>query len=117
MSNPTDVIFTGTGGYVVAIDRRNGEILWKTKVGGSAFVTVIADDDTVFAQSKGKLLALHRASGRILWKNGLKDCGYGLGCLAFPGGLTSGPPPHAQAQEDQDVTTATTATPTTATTF
>ena len=102
MTNPTEIIFTGTGGRVTAINRLNGGVLWQTKVGGSSFVTVIADDTMVYAQSRGKLLALELISGKILWENGLAGCGYGLGCLAFPGGMHSWPAPMAWVQEESD---------------
>ncbi len=48
MSNHPNPIFTGIGGRVVAINRSNGEVIWKKHLGGSGFVTVIADATTVF---------------------------------------------------------------------
>jgi outer membrane protein assembly factor BamB len=102
MLNHPNLIFTGMGGRVVAINRLNGEVIWQTKLCGSGFVTVIADDTTVFAQTGGKLFALNLLSGDILWENGLSGCGYGLGCLAFAGGEHSWPAPMVQMQEEND---------------
>lgn len=93
----TDLLFSGTGGNVVCLNRHTGQEIWKTGVGGHGFVTILTDQSMIYAQCNGKLFALRYADGTILWQNDLPGCGYGIGSLAFAGGQQNGPPPLAAA--------------------
>ncbi len=51
-----DVIYLGVKGTALALNRANGEILWKTQLGGWDFVNLMLDDDVVLATTKGRSL-------------------------------------------------------------
>ena len=75
-------IFIGIQGAVLAIDRATGEVLWRTDVKGSDFVTVAVNEGDVFAASRGRLYRLDPATGDLLWVNELKGLGYGIVSIA-----------------------------------
>ena len=81
----TNQIYVGIKGYVLALDRTSGIILWKTSVAGSSFVTVVDDGPHVFALSHGEAYCLEASNGAILWHNPLKGFGLGIGSIAVPG--------------------------------
>jgi outer membrane protein assembly factor BamB len=88
--NHDEIVLLGLKHSVTAISKREGRTLWKTtlpgSLGGSDFVTVLADDMFVFAHTEGKLHCLDLANGEVLWSNGLPGYGYDLATLCFPGG-------------------------------
>jgi hypothetical protein len=75
-------IFIGIQGAVLAIDRATGEVLWRTDVKGSDFVTVAVNEGDVFAASRGRLYRLDPATGDLVWVNELKGLGYGIVSIA-----------------------------------
>jgi len=79
-SRPHHIII-GLGGHVAAIDPGSGAEIWRTKLKGSSFVTILQTDDHVYAGAGGELFCLDASSGSILWRNPLK--GLGLGVVAF----------------------------------
>jgi outer membrane protein assembly factor BamB len=93
----TDLLFSGTGGNVVCLNRHTGQEIWKTAIGGHGFVTLLTDQTMIYAQCAGKLSALRYSDGAILWQNDLPGCGFGIGALAFAGGQQNGPPPLVAA--------------------
>jgi len=71
-------LFIGIKGYAVCINKKGGDIVWKTKLKTSADVTnIFHEDDCIFAYSSGHLFCLSASDGQILWKNGLSGFGYG----------------------------------------
>ncbi len=104
------IVYIGLKAMVVALDRRTGTEIWRTKltvgVGrSSAFVTLYRDDDILFAGVGGELFALDPKSGMVLWHNPLKGFGYGISSIA--GDTTaagySGPPPSvAEIKRQRD---------------
>ena len=78
------LIFVGLNGYVVALHRDTGEIVWSNKDLHSGYVTLLLDGDRLIASSSGYLYGLDPQTGKILWHNPMK--GYGI---ATPTALVS----------------------------
>jgi outer membrane protein assembly factor BamB len=76
-------LIIGIGGHVVAIRQETGEELWRTKIKGSAYITVTQVGVRVFAGAGGELFCIDAASGALLWHNKLKGLGHGL--IGFAG--------------------------------
>ena len=76
-------LYIGVGGHVVAVDANSGEEVWRTKLKGAMFVTVIERDGRIFGGANGELFCLDADSGEIVWHNKLK--GLGLGLVSFSG--------------------------------
>ena len=85
MSADTDrkydhLLFAGTHGTVVAVDKETGRTVWQTALPNSKYVLVslLFEDDVLFCGAKGRLFALDPADGRILWTNEMPGLRYGL---------------------------------------
>lgn len=76
------IVFVGIKHSVVALDMRTGEEIWRTKLKGSDFVTVLWDGQGLVAANSGEVFALDPESGAVLWHNPLKGMGLGLVSLA-----------------------------------
>ena len=86
--NTSEVIFLGLNSRVIALNRRDGQILWSTPLGGilgDGYVSLNADDQQVYVYAKGQMYCLDVVSGRVLWNNELKGFGYGIGSICVPG--------------------------------
>ena len=75
------LVFVGLNGYVVALDRDTGEIVWTTSVGKGGYVSLLLDGDRLIASRNGYIDCFDPRDGRVLWQNPLK--GYGLGVAAL----------------------------------
>ena len=87
-----EVIVIGCNGYVLAINSKTGEELWRVKLragvlGGSrgADVSVLADGDKVYAGCSGRIYAIRINDGSILWQNELNGIGFNEVALAMQG--------------------------------
>ena len=76
------LIFVGIKSSVVALDVRTGEEVWRSKLKGSEFVTVLWDGESLVAANAGEVFALDAETGMVLWNNKLKGMGMGLVSLA-----------------------------------
>jgi outer membrane protein assembly factor BamB len=76
-----DHLFVGVKGSVAAFERTTGQEVWRTRLKGGDFVTLLIDTDAIFAHTKGWLYCLDPATGRIEWSNGLPGLGYGFATL------------------------------------
>jgi len=89
--NTLDSLFVGAKGHVVAFSKRDGALLWKTRlrggfrIAGDRFVTVLADDDRIYAHTFGALFCLDARTGEQLWSNELPGLGYDVAMLAVVG--------------------------------
>jgi hypothetical protein len=83
-----DLVYIGIAGTVLALDRRNGEEVWRTKLRGD-FVNVAMHGGDLFATAAGELYSLDPQSGKVLWKNQLRGLGHGLVTIAGPCGQTA----------------------------
>lgn len=77
-----ELLFVGIKNCVVAVDRRNGFEIWRAKLKGSSFVTVLWDGDGLFAASQGEVFRLDPGKGSVLWTNPMKGLGLGVVGLA-----------------------------------
>eukprot|EP01112_Ceratiomyxa_fruticulosa_P018052 TRINITY_DN5725_c0_g1_i1.p1 TRINITY_DN5725_c0_g1~~TRINITY_DN5725_c0_g1_i1.p1 ORF type:complete len:327 (+),score=68.98 TRINITY_DN5725_c0_g1_i1:307-1287(+) len=77
-----DMIFVGTNGYVVALDKRTGQRIWKTFLKHEAQVSIFPDGQRLLCGNNGYLFSLSVTDGSVVWKNGLKGSGFGNIALA-----------------------------------
>jgi outer membrane protein assembly factor BamB len=76
------LIFVGLNGYVAALHRDSGEIVWKNKELKGNLVTLLLDGDRLIVSSSGYIYCLNPQTGKILWHNPMK--GFGLAvCTAM----------------------------------
>ncbi|MGB8353032.1 MAG: PQQ-binding-like beta-propeller repeat protein [Chthoniobacteraceae bacterium] len=86
--NPNSVLFVGIKGKVTAINKRDGVILWTTKLSGGLgddFVTLTCDDTMLYAAARGEIHCLDITTGNVLWINRLKGYGIGVASLCLYG--------------------------------
>lgn len=77
------VLFIGIGGRVLALDRRTGAEIWRTKVKGATSTVILhRDGDQLYASASGELFCLDPATGTIRWHNKLKGLGLGIVAMA-----------------------------------
>ncbi len=69
------LIFIGLNGYVLALHRDSGEIIWSNDEMKSGYVTLLLDGDRLIVSTSGYIYCLEPGTGKILWHNPLK--GYG----------------------------------------
>ena len=82
---PVDqLIFIGLNGYVLALHRDTGEVVWSNSRVHSGYVTLLLDGDRLIASVSGYSYCLDAQTGKIHWHNPLK--GYGM---ATPTALVS----------------------------
>lgn len=71
-------LYIAIKGTVLALDRANGEELWRTRLKGWSFVNLILDGGYLFASTRGEVFCLDPRTGDILWNNGLSGLGFGI---------------------------------------
>jgi outer membrane protein assembly factor BamB len=71
------LVFVGLNGYVVALNRDTGEIVWSNDELKSGYVTILVDGDRLIVSTNGYIFCLDPLTGSILWNNPMK--GYGMG--------------------------------------
>lgn len=74
------LLFAGTYGNVVAIDKASGQTVWQTALPKAKYmlVAILFEDDMLFCAAKGRIFALDPADGSILWSNEMPGLRYGL---------------------------------------
>lgn len=88
------LLYVGIKHSVVALDIVTGIEIWRTKLKGSDFVTVMFDGQALVAANAGEVFALNPQTGEVLWHNTLKGMGLGVVSLASSRGSNgSGTPP------------------------
>lgn len=83
------LVYIGIKGHVLALDRRTGGMVWKTKLKGMGFVYVQRDGDLLLATTSGEIFALEPRLGGIVWHNPLK--GFGMGTTSVVGDFSVAP--------------------------
>jgi outer membrane protein assembly factor BamB len=71
------LIFVGLRGYVIALDRDTGELVWNNSELNSGYTTLLLDGDRLIVSINGYVYCLDPLTGRLVWSNPLR--GYGLG--------------------------------------
>jgi outer membrane protein assembly factor BamB len=74
-------VFIGFNGYVVALDRDTGEIVWSQNNMHRGYVTLLLDGDRLIASTNGYMYCLDPYTGKIIWHNPMT--GYGVGPAAM----------------------------------
>ena len=80
-SHRNDVLYVGMKGNVVALDKRTGQEVWRTKLGGYDLVNILVEEELIFAYAKGHVYCLS-FKGQVLWDNGMPGLGYSMALLA-----------------------------------
>lgn len=95
-------LFVGIHNSVVAIDTRNGNELWRSRLGGG-FVSILWDGAQLFASAKGQVFCLDPRDGAVLWNSPLKGLGMGIVTMAssrFAGADSQGTMAEVQHRAD-----------------
>lgn len=95
------IVFAGIKGHVVALDKATGSELWRTKVKGASFVSIILDEGRLYASAQGEVVCLDPATGSELWRNRMPKLGYGIASLVSDGAPGSGGAGAAQHEQQQ----------------
>ena len=80
--DPQVLVFVGINNVIVALDERTGVEVWRTKLAGADYVTVLWDGEALLAANRGEVWRLDPQTGAVAWHNGLKGLGLGLVSLA-----------------------------------
>lgn len=97
------LVFVGINGWVAALDRDSGEIVWKCNELKSGFTTLLLDGDRLIVSTNGYVYCLDPQTGRVVWNNPLRGLGTGIAHLVSYRGQSS-PVPHmgqVAAQQSQ----------------
>jgi outer membrane protein assembly factor BamB len=76
------LIFVGLRGYVLALDRDSGDVVWSNDNLKSGYTTLLLDGDRLIVSTNGYMYCLDPLTGDILWQNPLKGYGVGVTDLA-----------------------------------
>jgi outer membrane protein assembly factor BamB len=72
-----ELIFVGLNGYVAALHRETGELVWKSEKMHSGYVTLLLDGDRLIVSTNGYIYCVSPYTGKILWHNPMR--GFGMG--------------------------------------
>jgi outer membrane protein assembly factor BamB len=74
------LLFLGTHGHVLALDQRDGALVWKTSLPktGWAVVILFVEQGRLLCGTAGRAFALDPTDGSILWENELPKMGQGV---------------------------------------
>lgn len=75
------LIFIGLRGYVIALHRDTGEMVWVCSELNSGPITLLLDGDRLIASTNGYIYCLDPLTGRVLWNNPLRGYGNGIAHL------------------------------------
>ncbi|MDX2039990.1 MAG: PQQ-binding-like beta-propeller repeat protein [Acidobacteriota bacterium] len=81
-----NVIYLGIKGAVIALNRANGQEIWRTTLKGGDFVNIVLDGNHLYATTRGEIFCLDTKTGEPRWHNELKGLGLGLISIATPSG-------------------------------
>ena len=77
-----ELLFVGIKDVVIALRPADGVEVWRTKLKGGQFVTVLWDGEKLFAANNGEVFRLDPVSGTIIWENPMKGLRTGVVSLA-----------------------------------
>lgn len=77
-----ELLFVGIKDVVIALRPTDGQEVWRAKLKGSDFVTVLWDGENLFAANNGEIFRLDPVSGAIIWSNPMKGLRTGVVSLA-----------------------------------
>jgi hypothetical protein len=77
MRSVGQLVFVGLNGWVSALDRDTGEVVWTCSELKSGYTTLLLDGDRLIVSTNGYVYCLDPQDGRVVWSNPLR--GYGTG--------------------------------------
>jgi outer membrane protein assembly factor BamB len=75
------LVFVGLNGWVAALDRDSGEVVWYNSELDSGYTTMLLDGDRLIVSTNGYLYCLDPQSGKIVWRNPMSGYGTGIAHL------------------------------------
>ena len=81
MPSVDQLVFVGLNGWVAALDRDTGEVVWCCSNMDSGYTTLLLDGDRLIVSTNGYLYCLDPQNGKIAWKNPLTGYGTGIAHL------------------------------------
>ncbi len=75
------LVFVGLRGYVAALDRDTGKIVWSNNDLRSGHTTILLDGDRLIVSCNGYIFCLDPMTGAVRWDNPMS--GYGLGVTSL----------------------------------
>ena len=101
MMKASDLVIVGFNTQIAALDKFNGEVLWKWKAPhGMGYVAVVLDGERLYASVQGYTYCIDAITGQTRWVNKLEGMGTGVPCVALAGGVSL-PSYIEQDAEDQ----------------
>lgn len=88
MARESEILYAGTGGFIVAINRESGCELWRTKLprgGTTQIVNLLLKGRQLFVGYDGRVVCIDADTGSVLWQNGLPKTGYNPVIMAMVG--------------------------------
>ena len=96
------LIFVGFNGYIAALNRDTGDIVWSNKqMKHKGSVIFLLDEDRLIASINGYIYCLNPLTGEILWHNPMKGYGWGIASLASVRGSSMQVIVHQAAAQEQ----------------
>jgi outer membrane protein assembly factor BamB len=81
MPSVDQLVFVGLNGWVAALDRDSGEIVWCCSELDSGYTTLLLDGDRLIVSTNGYLYCLDPQNGKVVWKNPMTGYGTGIAHL------------------------------------
>ncbi|KAI8851693.1 hypothetical protein BC829DRAFT_386622 [Chytridium lagenaria] len=85
-------LYVGSGGYVFALDKANGSLIWKSTLHGAGtnhpMLLPVAARNIILASAGVNLRCLSGLDGTIMWENNLTGMGLGHAGLLAPAEVT-----------------------------
>lgn len=77
---PERLLFVGTHGHVLALEKTTGQRVWERSLPrtGYSVVSIVYEDGALYCASGGRVFALDPATGDVRWENYLPGMGSGL---------------------------------------
>lgn len=94
-----ELLFVGIKDVVVALRQTDGIEVWRAKLKGGDFVTVLWDGEALFAANNGEVFRLDPATGAVIWHNPLKGLRTGVVSLASRRAATESTPYETIAEQ------------------
>ena len=91
------LIFVGLKGYVIALDRDTGTMVWDCSELKSGDVSLLLDGDRLIVSTNGYIYCLDPQTGRVMWDNPLTGYGLGIAHLVSVRGQSAQTMNHQQA--------------------
>ena len=75
-----DLLFIGTYGHVVAVEKTTGHTVWTTSLPRTGYevVSIVVEDGLLLCASAGRAFGLDIDTGEIRWGNDLQGLGQGF---------------------------------------